>query len=58
MAQFKIQTLMAEIREQLNRNGLAEDSRWYQNPPSKLDIERIRLTIQREEKLYPLALNA
>jgi hypothetical protein len=57
MAEYEFQALLSAIHEQLNRNGLAEDSLWNQQPAPKLDIDEIRLTIEREEKLYLRAVN-
>ncbi len=53
MAEYELQALMSAIHEQLNRNGLAEN----QLPAPMPDIDEIRLTIERVEKLYPKAIN-
>jgi hypothetical protein len=57
MVEYQSQTLISAIHEQLNRNGLAEDFFVNQLPVSKPDIDEIRLTIAREEKLYPNAVH-
>ena len=57
MAKNELPALMSAIQEQLNRNGLAGDWLWSQLPVPKPDIDEIRDTIEREEKLYLKAVN-
>lgn len=54
MAETDLQQLFCEIRDQLNRNGLPSDMPREQAVVLKPDIDAIRMTIEREEKIYPL----
>ncbi|MFC1544858.1 hypothetical protein ACFL4X_01700 [Gemmatimonadota bacterium] len=58
MNQQDLQRLMYEVHSQLDRNGLPVEIEWESRPTSRPDIEAIRLTIEREEKIYPLLSHA
>jgi hypothetical protein len=54
MNEKEFRLLLSEIRVQLNRYGLTAEFDHGPNRNSRLDIEAIRVTIEREEKSYPL----
>ena len=54
MNQLDFDQLLYEIRSQLNRNGLPVEFNWNSHEISRPDMDAIRLTIEREEKIYSM----
>ena len=53
MTEQEIKRLLLDIRSQLDRNGLRTDFEWKSNGNLRPDMDAIKLTIEREEKIYP-----
>lgn len=53
MAEIDLQQLLYEVRQQLNRNGLPSDLERELNIDLQPDLDAIRMTVEREEKIYP-----